>query len=58
MEKNEITDKFRRALVELDEFNYDTNIVLEGKVGVYKPKFVEKEMTHIEFYLYLNSLFG
>lgn len=32
-------------------------IVLEGKVGVYKPKFVEKEMTHIEFYLYLNSLF-
>lgn len=32
-------------------------IVLEGKVGVYKPKFVEKEMTYIEFYLYLNSLF-
>lgn len=25
--------KFRRALVELDEFNYDTNIVLEGKDG-------------------------
>lgn len=33
MAKNEITDKFRRALVELDEFNYDTNIVLEGKDG-------------------------